>query len=98
MNGVGASQSMPFGQSTGSLHDTFRDVNDEIVVPILIKVFDDRSVTNARQTPLPALARKCPSRFGVGNSRCRKTFGPFGIFPDIRASGFLNINFYQSAS
>ena len=48
MNGVGASQSMTFGQSTGSLNDTFRDVNDEVVVPILIKLLDDRSVINAR--------------------------------------------------
>src|SRR5688572_6535267 len=97
MNGVGASQRMTLGQNTRGLHDTFRDVNNEIVVPILIKVFDDRPVTRARQTPLPTLSRKCGPRFSVGNSGCRKTFGLFGILPDSSASGFLNVDFYQRA-
>src|SRR5882724_264992 len=98
MNGLGASQSMILGQNTRGPNQTFRDINNEIIVPILVKIGDHRTVISARQTPLPTLSRERGPRFSIGNSRCRKTFSLFGIFADISASSFLNVDFYKSAS
>src|SRR5262245_15915769 len=98
MNGVGASQSMILGQNTRGRNHTFRDINDEIIVPILVKIGDHRTVISARQTLFPTLSRECGPRFSIDNSGCRKTISLFGIFPDISAFGFLNVDFYESAS
>src|SRR6266481_1152425 len=98
MNGIGTSQSMALGQNTRGPNQTFRDINDEIVIPILVKIVDNRTVASARQTVLPTLSCERRPRFSIGNSRCRKTFSLFGIFPNISASCFLNVDFYESAS
>src|SRR5262245_57944091 len=90
--------SVILGQNTRCPNHTFRDINNEIIVPILVKIGDHRTVISARQTPLPTLSRERGPRFSIGNSRCRKTFSLFGIFPDISASGFLDVDFYESAS